>query len=150
MGGLPTTEEKYDVVICSEVIEHTRSYPVVLEWIKEHLAPDGLLVLTTQSGKIHASDEFTGHTQHFEIRQLTAVMEAMGFRVRLARLWGFPMFSLQKKLADLSFDRIRDSYLEGEMSGWKRVVFGAAYLAFFAHDWIRSGPQIFLAASRRD
>ena len=150
VGGLPTTENRYDVIICSEVIEHTRSYTVVLEWIVEHLAPDGLLVLTTQSGKIHASDEFTGHTQHFEIQELAALMEAMGFRVQLARLWGFPMFSLQKRLTDLSFDRVRDSFLEGEMSGWKRTVFGAAYLAFFAHDWIRFGPQIYITASKRD
>jgi 2-polyprenyl-3-methyl-5-hydroxy-6-metoxy-1,4-benzoquinol methylase len=150
VGGLPSTGERYDVVICSEVIEHTRSYPVVLEWIKEHLAPGGLLVLTTQSGKIHASDVFTGHTQHFDIRQLSALMEEMGFRVQLARLWGFPMFSLQKRLTDLSFDRIRDSYLEGGMTGWKRMVFASAYLAFFAHDWIRFGPQIFIAATNPD
>ena len=148
VGGLPRTEKRYDVVVCSEVIEHTRSYLVVLEWIAEHLAPGGLLVLTTQSGKIHASDVFTGHTQHFDIRELTASMEAMGFQLRLARLWGFPMFSLQKRLTDLSFERIRDSYLEGEMSAWKRMVFDAAYLTFFAHDWIRFGPQIFIVASK--
>jgi protoporphyrinogen oxidase/2-polyprenyl-3-methyl-5-hydroxy-6-metoxy-1,4-benzoquinol methylase len=150
VGGLPRTEERYDFVVCSEVIEHTRSYPVVLEWIQEHLAPDGLLVLTTQSGRIHASDVFTGHTQHFEIRELTARMEAIGLRVRLARRWGFPFFSLQKRLTDLSFDRIRDSYLEGGMSPWKRLVFAAAYLSFFAHDWIRLGPQIYLVASKGD
>jgi len=149
VGGLPVSEERYDVIVCSEVIEHTRSYRVVLEWIKEHLASDGLLVLTTQAGKIHASDAFTGHTQHFDIRELASLMEAMGFRVHLARLWGFPLFSLQKRLTDLSFDRIRDSYLEGEMSAWKGIVFGTAYLAFFAHDWIRFGPQIFIAASNR-
>jgi len=149
VGGLPVSEERYDVIVCSEVIEHTRSYRVVLEWIKEHLASDGLLVLTTQAGKIHASDAFTGHTQHFDIRELASLMEAMGFRVHLARLWGFPLFSLQKRLTDLSFDRIRDSYLEGVMSAWKGIVFGTAYLAFFAHDWIRFGPQIFIAASNR-
>ncbi len=36
------------------------------------------------------------------------------------------------------------------MSAWKRLVFGAAYLAFFAHDWIRLGPQIYVVASRAD
>ena len=150
VGGLPSTKGRFDVVICSEVIEHTGSYPVVLEWIKEHLAPGGLLVLTTQSGKIHASDVFTGHTQHFDIRRLSALMEEMGFRVQLARLWGFPMFSLQKRLTDLSFDRIRDSYLEGGMTRSKRIVFASAYLAFFAHDWIRFGPQIFITATNPD
>jgi 2-polyprenyl-3-methyl-5-hydroxy-6-metoxy-1,4-benzoquinol methylase len=150
VGGLPSTGERYDVVVCSEVLEHTRSYAAVLGWIKRHLAPGGLLVLTTQSGKIHASDVFTGHTQHFEIQQLSALMEGMGFRLEVARLWGFPLFSLQKRLTDLSFDRVRNSYLEGDMTRWKRIVFASAYGAFFAHDWIGLGPQIFITATNPD
>ncbi len=144
----PQLPVKCDVIVCSEVIEHTEDYLEILYWIKNHLNYSGLLILTTQTGKIHASDKYTGHTQHFDIYQLTHILERLGFRIESASRWGFPFFTLQKYLTNWNFEKIRQDYLEGELSLKKRIVFKIAFWVYFLHDFINSGPQIYIQAIR--
>jgi len=146
VGELPEVAETFDVIVCSEVIEHTPEYAVILEWIRAHLEDDGVALITTQSGPIHASDRYTGHTQHFTRSELCSAVRAAGFRIESCRSWGLPWFTLQKYLTDLHFEGVRTGFLEGELSTLKRLVFDAAYLVFWMHDWIPSGPQLYLVA----
>jgi len=145
----PKLGRKCDYIICSEVIEHTKDYFYILRWIKNNLADGGRLILTTQAGKIHASDKYTGHTQHFEIEHLDAVLKHMGFEIEKSRLWGFPFFALQKYLTNLRFEKVRQNYLEGELSLRKRFVFETAYVLFYLHDLIKLGPQIYITAKKK-
>jgi hypothetical protein len=131
------------------VIEHTKDYFYILRWIKNNLAEGGRLILTTQAGKIHASDKYTGHTQHFEITHLDAVLKHLGFEIEKSRAWGFPFFTLQKYLTNLRFEKVRLNYLEGELSLRKRFVFETAYILFYLHDLIRLGPQIYITAKKK-
>jgi SAM-dependent methyltransferase len=148
LGADPAVSERFDVIICSEVIEHTTEYAALLRWAYDHLAPGGELILTTQAGRIHASDRYTGHTQHFTLRQLTRLLTSIGYRVRRSVLWGFPFFMLQKYLTNLNFDQIKQYYLEGGMSLRKRLTFGAAYTVYHLHDCIPFGSQIYIVARR--
>jgi protoporphyrinogen oxidase/SAM-dependent methyltransferase len=145
----PRLERRCDYVICSEVIEHTKDYFYILRWVKNNLADGGRLILTTQAGKIHASDKYTGHTQHFEIAHLDMVLKHLGFEIEKSRLWGFPFFTLQKYLTNLRFEKVRQNYLEGELSLRKRVVFEIANILFYLHDFIKSGPQIYIVARKK-
>ena len=138
----------FDAVVCSEVLEHTPDYRDILCWCRDRLRPGGVLVLTTQAGPVHASDRYTGHTQHFDRTGLAALVRGAGLDVLSARSWGFPLFTVQKYLTDLAFARVRRSYLDGGMSPRRRLVFALAYLAFFAHDLIPAGPQLYLTGRR--
>jgi len=143
----PKLDKKCDIIISSELIEHTKDYLDILHWTKNNLAVGGLLILTTQAGKIHASDKYTGHTQHFDISQLNFILKQLGFNVKHSSLWGFPFFTLQKYLTDFNFEKVRNTYLEGELSVRKTIVFRIAYLLYFIHDFIKFGPQIYITAS---
>ena len=145
----PELDEKIDAAVCSEVIEHTDNYLQILGWIRNNLKPGGLLVLTTQAGKIHASDIYTGHKRHFDLDELTAVLRSLGFSIVDARLWGFPFFTLQKYLTDFNFDKIRRNYLEGGVSFKRGLVFSIAYSLYFIHDLIGFGPQIYISAVKK-
>lgn len=145
----PQLRQKCDFIICSEVIEHTKDYFHILRWIKNNLADGGRLILTTQAGKIHASDKYTGHTQHFELAHLNMVLEHLGFKIEKSRLWGFPFFTLQKFLTNLRFEKIRQNYLEGGLTFKKKVVFEMANALFYFHDLIKSGPQIYIVAQKK-
>ena len=57
----------FDVVICSEVIEHISEYKKALTSIMKRVKPGGLLIITTQSGKRYYSDLKVGHTQHLRV-----------------------------------------------------------------------------------
>jgi ubiquinone/menaquinone biosynthesis C-methylase UbiE len=146
----PKLDKKYDVIICSEVIEHTRDYLDILYWINNNLTSEGLLILTTQSGKIHKSDRYTGHEQHFDMTELISILQQLGFTIKYSSLWGFPFFTLQKYLTDINFENIKKNYLEGELSLRKKIIFKIAYLIYFLHDLIRLGPQIYIIALKNN
>lgn len=145
----PRIDARFDALVCCEVIEHTPRYRELLQWMRDHLEEEGLLVLTTQSGRIHASDRYTGHTQHFVLAELVQVLRELGLEPLRAREWGFPLFTLQKYATNLAFGEIRERYLEGTMTLRKRVVFGLSYAAYFVHDLLPLGPQIFIVARKR-
>ncbi|MBI2636533.1 class I SAM-dependent methyltransferase [Candidatus Peregrinibacteria bacterium] len=148
-GAFPDIPDRYDAMVCSEVIEHTERYRDILAWIYEHLAPGGSLILTTQAGRIHASDRYTGHTQHFRLADVVAILRSLGYHIDYVRAWGFPFFTLQKYLTNMRFDHIQKTYMEGTPSLRKRVVFAVAYLLYFLHDLIPLGPQLYLVARRQ-
>jgi len=145
---LPVLDKKCDLIICSEVIEHTKKYSDIIKWIHNNLDKNGTLILTTQSGKIHASDRYTGHTQHFKLQELELLLKNEGFKIHKALLWGFPLFTLQKHLTNINFKNIQKNYLEGELSFKKKIIFDITYLFYFIHDLIKQGPQIYIVASK--
>ncbi|OGJ55130.1 hypothetical protein A3D11_03610 [Candidatus Peribacteria bacterium RIFCSPHIGHO2_02_FULL_49_16] len=147
-SAFPATDQKYHIIICSEVIEHTTEYQKILRWIFDHLRKNGLLILTTQSGRIHASDRYTHHTQHFKKSCLDALLKNIGFHIQSSRLWGWPFFTVQKYLTDVNFDHVRDRYLEGNISPSKKRIFNAAYASYHLHDLIPFGPQIYSTAKK--
>lgn len=144
----PELDVACDYIVCSEVIEHTVEYRAILSWVFEHLAHGGSLILTTPTGPMSATDRFYGHVQHFEIDELTALLEELGFEIRHARRWGFPFFTLQKALTTRFFDHARKTYISGPLTLYKRLLFSAAHCAYFVHDLIPFGPQILIRAAK--
>jgi len=147
-SSFPILDRKYGIVVCSEVVEHTTEYLRILRWIADSLEDGGRLILTTQAGRIHASDRYTGHTQHFVLSELTAHLQEAGLHIDSATHWGFPFFTLQKYLTNVQFDQVREKYLDGKLTFRKKLVFQAAYWAYLLHDLINCGPQIYIIASK--
>lgn len=145
----PNLRRKADVIVCSEVIEHSKDFLQIIHWAFEHLKNGGMLILTTQSGRLYPSDIYTGHTQHFNINELKQIMKKMGFKISYSSLWGFPFLSLQKFLTKYNFEGIKDGFLEGKLSFKKRIVFGVVYLLYYLHDFVGFGPQIYIVAEKR-
>lgn len=148
VGEFPELERPIDVAITSEVIEHTAEYRKVLQWMADHLKPGGDLIITTPGGTMDPPDEYYGHIQHFTLPQLTSILEDLGLDVQVARYWGFPFFTLQKWVTKKNFDSIRDNYMHGELDWKKRTIFKATYYAYFVHDLVSKGPQIFIHAHK--
>ncbi len=144
----PAIKQRFTTIICSEVIEHTTEHEETLQWIADHLVPGGITILTTQGGRVHACDRYTGHTQHFRTASLISWIEGLGLKVIYARKWGFPLFWLQKYLTNFRFRAVRENYLDGPLTLRKRLVFRMAYALYFMHDLIPLGPQIYLVARR--
>lgn len=144
----PVLPMPFDIMVCSEVIEHTTEYRDILVWMHRNLVPGGLLILSTQTGTIHGSDRYTGHTQHFQKKELVALLRATGYRLEKSYLWGWPLFTLQKCFTDICFEHIQKAYLEGSISLRKKFVFDLAYTAYFLHDLIPFGPQMYIIARK--
>jgi len=144
----PDLRRGIDVAITSEVIEHTVRYRDVLAWLVDHLLPGGHLIVTTPGSTMDPPDRYYGHTQHFKLEELTSLLGELGCTIEVASYWGFPFFALQKWVTRRNFDRIRDSFMHGELDAKKSAIFTAAYYAYLVHDLIPKGPQIFIHARK--
>jgi len=144
----PNLGKKCDCIICSEVIEHAVDYHKILHWVQANLRPGGVFLLSTQGGKMHKIDEYSGHVHTFEVENLKRNLEDIGFKVVYSRQWGWPLFAWQKMLTDFNFDRIKNSYLEGNPSKIKKYFFYLVYLIYFIEDMINYGPQIYICATK--
>jgi 2-polyprenyl-3-methyl-5-hydroxy-6-metoxy-1,4-benzoquinol methylase len=91
-----------DVVLCTEVIEHLDHPERALRHIAAALPSGGHAVITTPTGKVHATEKHFGHIKHPRPRELAALAESAGFEVRELLSWGFPMYALTKWATNLN------------------------------------------------
>lgn len=79
------SEIKYQVIVCLETIEHTRSYRIALRNLSHLLTPGGLLIISTphraRGALLTDKPENPYHTQEFTTQELAAELEQAGFKV---------------------------------------------------------------------
>jgi 2-polyprenyl-3-methyl-5-hydroxy-6-metoxy-1,4-benzoquinol methylase len=88
----------YDLVLCSEVIEHVANDETVLRNLHDVAAPGATVVLTTQSGNIYKTEQFLGHIRHYCLSDLCARVEQTGLTVEKSYLAGWPWLNAQNTL----------------------------------------------------
>jgi len=87
--ALPFSDQQFDKVICSEVLEHIHDYPAVLNEIKRVLKPGGILAISVPryfpewvcwmlSKAYHEVEG--GHVRIFNARELKSSIETLGFQ----------------------------------------------------------------------
>jgi len=92
-NGFSINGETFDILICSEVLEHLSDYHPALESIAAHTRPEGHVLITVPHSMAYWSkaDKFAGHYRRFEYK---------GFRDELTQYrleplkyftWGFPV-----------------------------------------------------------
>jgi len=117
--ALPFADRCFDVVICSEVLEHIGPYREVLAEIRRVLAPGGVLVASVPrywpericwalSDEYHANEG--GHIRIFRAAELERDIEGLGFR-RYRRHWAHALHSPFWWLKCLLWERQHESRL---------------------------------------
>ncbi len=83
-------KEQFDVVVCSEVIEHVDSPEKIIQEIHRLLKKDGILILTTPHNQRYwtVSDEFAEHKRRFSIKQIKKILA--NFEIKKIYTVGFP------------------------------------------------------------
>jgi SAM-dependent methyltransferase len=82
--------------ICSEVLEHVDDPAAFLKQARKYLAPQAKLIVTVPGGPMSAFDRHIGHRQHFDRREIRALLEQAGYVVERVHLTGFPFFNLYR------------------------------------------------------
>lgn len=92
------TDARYDVIICSHVVEHLPEPRETLAALRENLAPDGIIYIEVPIeviGQLPAAHEPVTHLNFFTPDSLRALLEFSGYGVNWARLvaephpWGY-------------------------------------------------------------
>ncbi len=138
------TSESYDVVICSEVIEHILDWKAVVQNIAKLTQSGGYAILTTQSGKRYKSDLNIGHLKHFDLEELESEFEKAGFIKKVSYKKWWPFYNLQKWLYE-KIEWKAQAIQHGELTILSKMIFQVAYTLFTLtpisrHLW----PQIFM------
>jgi SAM-dependent methyltransferase len=93
---------RFDVVICSEVLEHLDEDVVAVRRLAQLLSPHGLLVVTVPGGKRSRFDELIGHRRHYTRRSLRALLGDRDLRVERLWSWGFPFHNAYRSAVRLA------------------------------------------------
>jgi len=80
---------KFDLIICVEVIEHVKKPILMLKNLQKHLKPGGLLFLTTPSkdaplfkiGIIKKYDQEIGHLRRYTPQELKKILKSLKFQI---------------------------------------------------------------------
>lgn len=128
--GVPlSVSNQYDVVICSEVIEHIENRKQVITNLAWLTAQQGYVILTTQSGKRYESDLINGHIKHFTLEELEGEFANHGLKPVFSYKKWFPRYDLQKMVHSTFMSWAR-SIQYGEITRRKKMIFSLVYRMF--------------------
>jgi trans-aconitate methyltransferase len=136
-----------DVAVSSEVIEHLDRPGRYLENIRSSLASDGILVLTTQSGPVHATEKFVGHVRHWEAEDMAKLLASVGFRDVTVRNCGFPFHDFSKWVANLRPELTIDRFGERDWGIAERATAALLRLLFRFNSGTRGYQLVACAAA---
>jgi ubiquinone/menaquinone biosynthesis C-methylase UbiE len=80
---LPFADGTFDLVVCTETIEHVHDLQLFLSEVRRVLEPRGRLAITTPANRrlIPAPDPLSPHLRHLTKRSLRTLLEGTGFAV---------------------------------------------------------------------
>jgi SAM-dependent methyltransferase len=96
---LPFADGTFDLVVCTETIEHVHDLQLFLSEVRRVLEPRGRLALTTPANHflIPAPDPLSPHLRHLTKRSLRGLLERMGFDIEALRRRGGGLFALASR-----------------------------------------------------
>jgi SAM-dependent methyltransferase len=149
----------YDIVVCSEVIEHIADDRLATARLCALVRPGGHLIVTVPGGRMSRFDLAIGHCRSYDANDLRRLLEGCGLqRVKVAA-WGFPFHSLYRSAVRLASrvtlpvgpDEHRDRSarsMTGAALGKGYEVFGRVMKPLFYLNLRRWGEQMFAVAQR--
>jgi SAM-dependent methyltransferase len=136
----------YDLVVCSEVIEHLDDPARALANIAR--MNSGCLILTVPGCRLYPIDKLVGHKRHFDKPSITKLVEDAGYTIEHYMEWGFPFHSLYKFLINLFPRYFNEEFAEKDYNPLKLAFSRFLYYLFFLNLNLL-GQQIILVARRR-
>ena len=96
---LPLPDGAFDLVVCTETLEHVRDVQLALSEVRRVLEPGGRLAVTTPAHRALMStpDPFSPHLRFFSRTTLRAALDALGFEVRSLERRGGGLFALASR-----------------------------------------------------
>ena len=141
--------KKYDLIICSEVIEHIEDQKEAFKNIAKTVNPDGHLILTTPTGKIFETEKRFGHTNHLTQNELRKFGEENNLKLIKEINWGFPTYKIIKYLTNINTDWSISQFGSGHYTPTKKTINNLIYAANFFNFNSPLGCQLFYLFKKR-
>jgi SAM-dependent methyltransferase len=101
------TDERYDLAIAFEVLEHIEDDRRAIERIRALLTPRGhfMLSVPAHQRKWGATDVWAGHVRRYERADLLEKLASGGFEIISFRSYGFPLLNITRAGRNLVYAR---------------------------------------------
>lgn len=127
-GHLP---RKFDLVICSEVLEHLTLQGEALKNLSAMVNSGGHLVLTCPHGRIFATERHFGHQHHPTAAELVEQAAAADLQMISLARWGWPLYLGLKYLTNINPQAALKGFAEGRYSWKQRWISNVLYWVNF-------------------
>ncbi len=87
---------QFDLVVCSEVLEHIDNDRLAASHLTKLLAASGVAIVTVPGGRLTRFDVSIGHLRSYTADSLTTLLRGAELDVERAFAWGFPFHSLYR------------------------------------------------------
>lgn len=132
--------ERCDLVVCSEVLEHISNDMLALQNLKNMTGK--YLLVSSPQGRMREFESQVGHVRNYAHGELVHKMALSGFTILSVVEWGFPFYSpLYRNLLDLTGSKGTG----GEFGPARKLVAQLIYFLFLLNS-SRRGDEIFVLA----
>lgn len=141
----------FELVICSEVIEHILNFENVIENLAR--MAEKYLIITVPSCPLFPSDKNMGHVQHFEGTEICKILNEQGFTINYKLKWGYPFFNAYKYMLNgIGSDKIQETFAKKTVYGLSQkiisqILYNIFFLNFKDHP---NGYQLIIMAERNN
>jgi SAM-dependent methyltransferase len=141
----------FDVVLCSELLEHLDQPDLALNRIAETVRPGGIAIVTVPSGRVFPTERAVGHVRHPSAETLHDWFDRADLDLLEMRHWGWPAYLALKSTVNLDPNRALAAFGSGRYSWAKRRLNDLAYALTGAGSLpnFSRGPQAVVVARRR-
>lgn len=134
--------ETFDIITCSEVLEHIPDYKSAIRNISYSLNPGGHVIITVPKAEIFYTEQTFGHLRHFCEEDLQEEFEKHGIKTLKCHSWGFPFHDLSKIVANISPKTSLRKFANGKLPFMSKMIFKFVNLLYYLNVF-PMGKQIF-------
>jgi SAM-dependent methyltransferase len=113
-------DEKFDLVICSEVLEHIDVFGAALANLRQMCRH--YMIITVPGGRVFPIDRKMGHVRHYSPQDIQVHLKRLGFKVLWLREWGFPFHTFYKVLINLRPEAALGRFAEQRYGRMERLI----------------------------
>ena len=137
-------DEKCDLVVCSEVLEHIPDDVSALQNLRKMTGK--YLLVSTPQGRMRKFEKLVGHVRNYGPGELVNKIKSSGFTILSVVEWGFPFYSpLYRNFLDLTGSK----GTTGEFGPTRKLIAKLIY-SLFSLNSSQRGDEIFVLAVVND
>lgn len=145
--GKDRLEEEFDLVLCSQVLEHIEDDRMAIQNLARMCKR--YLLITVPAGKFNSTSTLNGHFRHYQLNDLTKKVVEANFEILYVRQWGFPFHSIYKSLLDFLPIESQKKVGLGKYGPLKKLITHILFTLFYANVFDRGDNIILLAQKKK-